>query len=422
MKVLIVGSGGREHTLAWKLKQSPRVDKLYCAPGNAGTVKIAENLPIDCENVDSIIAIVEKLDIDLTVVGPEAPLALGLSDALRAKNRLVFAPSKAAAAIETSKEIAKDLMIKYNIPTAQYGAFSDYDSAVAYIKEKGAPIVVKADGLAAGKGVIVAMDEKTALDAVADMLLDNTFGDAGNRVVIEEYLEGEEVSILAFCDGKHIVPMVSAQDHKRAFDGDQGPNTGGMGAYSPAPVYTKELAAVVEEKILWPTLRALEAEGRIYQGVLYAGLMITKDGPKVLEYNARFGDPETQAVLLRLKTDLVDIIEAISAENLDQINIEWSEEAAVCVVIASGGYPGNYDKGIPIYGIEHAKENGAIVFHAGTKLYNDKVVTAGGRVLGVTALGDDIAKAIKNAYQAVEKITFEKSFYRKDIGHRALNR
>ena len=422
MKVLIVGSGGREHTLAWKLKQSPRVDKLYCAPGNAGTGEIAENLPIDCEDVDSIIAIVEKLDIDLTVVGPEAPLALGLSDALRANNRLVFAPSKAAAAIETSKEIAKDLMIKYNIPTAQFGAFSDYDSAVAYIKEKGAPIVVKADGLAAGKGVIVAMDEDTAVDAVADMLLDKTFGNAGNRVVIEEYLEGEEVSILAFCDGKHIVPMVSAQDHKRAFDGDQGPNTGGMGAYSPAPVYTKELAVVVEEMILWPTLRALEAEGRTYQGVLYAGLMVTKDGPKVLEYNARFGDPETQSVLLRLNTDLIDIIEAISAEKLDEIKIEWSDKAAVCVVIASGGYPGIYDKGKPIYGIEHAEENGAIVFHAGTKLDNGKVVTAGGRVLGVTALGNDIAEAIKNAYQAVENITFEKSFYRKDIGHRALNR
>lgn len=419
---MVVGGGGREHALVWKIAQSSKVDKIYCAPGNAGIAKLAECLPIAAEDIASILAFVEEKDIDLTVIGPEAPLALGLTDELVKAGRSVFGPSKAASAIESSKEVAKELMEKYCIPTAAYAAFSDSGEAIAYIRKQGAPLVIKADGLAAGKGVIIAMDEETACDAVRQMLEEGVFGSAGNRVLIEEFLQGEEVSILAFCDGYHIVPMASAQDHKRAYDGDMGPNTGGMGAYSPAPVYTPELAKIVEQQILIPSCNALRAEGRIYRGVLYVGLMITKDGPKVLEYNARFGDPETQPVLMRLKTDLIEIIEAILEGRLDEMKIEWDEKPAVCVVIASGGYPGSYQKGYEIYGLEEAAAEGAVVFHAGTVLKDNQVLSSGGRVLGVTATGGNIAEAIKNAYRAVDKISFEESFFRKDIGFRALNR
>ncbi len=422
MRVLIVGGGGREHALAWKIAQSPRLKALYSAPGNAGTAQLGENLPILGEDIEGILKAVKENQINLVIIGPEAPLAAGLSDALSRAGIRVFAPSKAAAAVEYSKEIAKELMIKYNIPTAKYAAFTDINKALAYIKEQGAPLVIKADGLAAGKGVIIAPDEKTAIKAAQDMLEKDAFGEAGHKIIIEEFLEGEEVSILAFCDGKTVIPMVSSQDHKRAFDGDSGPNTGGMGAYSPAPAYTGELAEFVYSQILIPTCEALKAEGRLYKGVLYAGLMITDKGIKVLEYNARFGDPETQAVLIRLKSDLLDIIEAVIDGNLDKTEIAWYEEAAVCIVIAAGGYPGKYEKGHIIKGIEEAQKNGAIVFQAGTALKDGNILTNGGRVLGVTALGENILEAINKAYKAAGVISFKDSFYRKDIGYKALNR
>ncbi len=422
MKVLVVGGGGREHALSWKIAQSSRVNKIYCAPGNAGIAAVAENVAIAADDVEGLRQFVNDNDIDLTVIGPEAALAAGLSDALTADGRAVFGPTKAAAAIESSKSYAKELMRKYQIPTAEAEVFTEIAPAIAYIKAKGVPIVVKADGLAAGKGVIIANDEAEAIAAVESMLEGNAFGDAGSRVVIEECLQGEEVSILAFCDGKTIVPMVSAQDHKRAYDGDKGPNTGGMGAYSPAPAYTPQIAAVVEREILQPTLAAMAAEERPYQGVLYAGLMLTDRGPKVLEYNARFGDPETQPVMMRLKTDIIDIIDAILAGQLDQINIEWYEEAAICVVIAAGGYPGSYRKGDIISGIADAEAVDAAVFHAGTKLEDGAIVSAGGRVLGVTSMANSISEAIAKAYTAVRKINFADCFSRSDIGAKALNR
>ncbi len=422
MKVLVVGGGGREHALVWKLAQSPKVDKLYCAPGNAGTASLAENIPITADDVEKLLAFAVVNSIDLTVVGPEAPLMEGIADRFQAAGLKIFAPSKRAAAIEGSKALSKDLMAKYNIPTAKYGTFTNAEDAIACIKEWGAPIVVKADGLAAGKGVVVAFDEETAIQAVKDIMEDNIFGDAGSVVVIEEYLDGEEVSILAFTDGFTVVPMVSAQDHKRVFDGDDGPNTGGMGAYSPAPIYTEDLAEEVQRTILQPTIDALRAEGRLYQGVIYAGLMVTAEGPKVLEYNARFGDPETQPIMMRLETDLVDIIEAILDGKLQNIEIRWHEESAVCVVMVAGGYPGKYAKGEEILGLDGLDNETTTVFHAGTAEKNEKIVTAGGRVLGVTARAATIAEAIQSAYATVEKISFKDAFYRKDIGHRALNR
>lgn len=421
MKVLVVGAGGREHALVWKLQQSPRVTKIYCAPGNAGIAQAAECLNIKADDVDGLLAFAREKGIDLTVVGPEAPLMKGIVDKFQAAGLKIFGPSRRAAEIEGSKALAKELMEKYQIPTAGYAAFTDAPAANAYIREHGAPCVVKADGLAAGKGVIVALDEATALSAVETIMQDRAFGAAGDKVVIEEFLEGEEVSILAFTDGEVVVPMVSAQDHKRAYDGDEGPNTGGMGAYSPAPVYTSALAEQVMREILLPTIQGLAAEGRTYRGVIYAGLMVTKSGPKVLEYNARFGDPETQAVLARLDTDLVDIIDAILTGRLARQEIRWKDEPAVCVVLASGGYPGDYEQGKPIAGLAEANRM-AVVFHAGTKLAEAGVVTAGGRVLGVTALGPDIAGAIANVYEAVKQISFPGMHYRKDIGFRALNR
>jgi phosphoribosylamine--glycine ligase len=359
--------------------------------------------------------------IDLTLVGPEAPLCAGITDRFQEAGLRIFGPSRAAAEIEGSKVVAKDIMAKYGIPTAKYAVFTRSEEAVSYINQIGAPCVVKADGLAAGKGVIVAMDKETALDAVRSIMVDRDFGEAGKLVVVEECLVGEEVSVLAFTDGVNVVPMVSSQDHKRVFDNDQGPNTGGMGAYAPAPVYTPAVHRQVMDEIIVPMVRALDAEGRTYRGVIYAGLMITAQGPKVLEFNARFGDPETQPVLSLLETDLVEIIDAILEKRLDSIDIKWKKQSSVCVVLASGGYPGSYEKGKVIKGLDQVPGD-VMVFHAGTAEKEGEVVTAGGRVLGVTAVGPDILSAIKSAYKAIEKISFEGMQYRKDIGYRAVKR
>jgi len=421
MKVLVVGGGGREHALVWKLKQSPRVKEVYCAPGNAGIARDASCVNISAEDIPALMAFAREKAIDLTIVGPEAPLNAGIVDKFREAGLKIFGPSRAAAEIEGSKVVAKDIMAKYGIPTAGYAAFTDPEKAFSYIKQQGAPCVVKADGLAAGKGVIVATDEQTALDAVRSIMVDRAFGAAGDLLVVEECLVGEEVSILAFTDGINVIPMVSSQDHKRVFDNDQGLNTGGMGAYAPAPVYTPEVHRRAMEEILIPMIRALNAEGRTYQGVIYAGLMVTDQGPKVLEFNARFGDPEAQPVLTLLETDLVDIIDAILENRLDRIEVKWKEQASICVVLASGGYPGPYEKGKVIGGLDDVPE-GVVVFHSGTAEKGGEIVTAGGRVLGVTAVGPDIPSAIKSAYAAVKKIHFDGMHYRKDIGRKALER
>lgn len=421
MKVLVVGGGGREHALVWKLKQSPRVKEVFCAPGNAGIASLATCVKIGAEDIPGLLAFAKDRGIDLTLVGPEAPLCAGITDRFQEAGMKIFGPSQAAAEIEGSKVVAKDIMAKYGIPTAKYAVFTRPEEAVTYINQIGAPCVVKADGLAAGKGVIVAMDKETALDAVRSVMVDRDFGEAGTRMVVEECLVGEEVSILAFTDGVNVVPMVSSQDHKRVFDNDQGPNTGGMGAYAPAPVYTPAVHRQVMDEIIVPMIRALDAEGRTYRGVIYAGLMITGQGPKVLEFNARFGDPETQPVLSLLETDLVEIIDAILENRLNSIDIKWKKQSSVCVVLASGGYPGPYEKGKIIKGLD-AVPRDVMVFHAGTAEKDGQVVTAGGRVLGVTAAGKDILAAIKSAYSAVEKISFEGMQYRKDIGYRAVER
>ncbi len=421
MKILVVGGGGREHALVWKLAQSPLAEEIYCAPGNAGIADLAECVNIAAEDVDTLLDFALAEGIGLTVVGPEAPLAAGIVDKFTAAGLKIFGPSQRAALIEGSKALAKEIMEKYNIPTAAYASFTDRAAAEEYIRKQGAPIVVKADGLAAGKGVVVAMTEEEALDAVADMLSGNAFGAAGAKVVIEEYLEGEEVSVLAFSDGKTVLPMVSAQDHKRVFDGDQGPNTGGMGAYSPAPVYTEELAEQTLRLVLQPAVDGMRAEGREYKGVLYAGLMVTDKGLKVLEFNARFGDPETQAVLMRLESDLVEIMLAIVDGHLADCTLQWSDDAAVCVVVASGGYPGKYEKGQPISGLD-VEYPDTVVFHAGTAFADQQVVANGGRVLGVTAHGATIGQAIEKAYAAVDSIHYDGCFSRRDIGYRALQR
>lgn len=421
MKVLVVGGGGREHALVWKLKQSPRVKEIYCAPGNAGIAREAECVNISAGDIEGLLSFARGRGVDLTVVGPEAPLAAGITDKFQAAGLKIFGPSRAAAEIESSKVLAKEIMSRYGIPTAKYAVFDNPGKASAYIKQNGAPCVVKADGLAAGKGVIVAMDEQTALDGVRSIMVDRKFGDAGSRLVVEECLVGEEVSILAFSDGVNVVPMVSSQDHKPVFEDDRGPNTGGMGAYAPAPVYTPEVHRMTMEKIMHPVISAMRAEGRTYRGVIYAGLMVTEEGPKVLEFNVRFGDPEAQPVLSLLETDLVDIIEAVLEERLDQIKIKWKEQSSVCVVLASGGYPGSYEKGKIIYGLDDVPDD-VMVFHAGTAVKGGRIVTSGGRVLGVTATGPDISSAIKTAYAAVEKISFEGMHYRRDIGRKALAR
>lgn len=420
MKVLVIGSGGREHALVWKISQSPKVDKIFCAPGNAGIAQDAECVAIKADDLDGLLAFALQQNIDLTVVGPEVPLTMGIVDKFNEKGLKIFGPSGKAAEIEGSKTFAKDLMAKYGIPTAKYGAFTDAAEAKAFLATVGLPCVVKADGLAAGKGVLICETEAEAIAAIDDILVDNKFGNAGSRVVVEEFLTGQEVSMLAFTDGKTVVPMVSSQDHKRIWDGDKGLNTGGMGAYSPAPVYTDDVHAIVVPQVLEATVAAMQSEGRPFAGILYAGLMLTADGPKVLEFNARFGDPETQAVLPRLKSDLVDIFMAIIDGRLDEMNIEWHKEAAVCVVLASGGYPESSDKGRVITGLAEAAATGAIVFHAGTKLTDGNMVTNGGRVLGISALGSDIAEAIANAYKGVAEVKFENMQYRTDIGKKAF--
>lgn len=421
MKILVVGGGGREHAIVWKLAQSPLAEEIYCAPGNAGIAELADCVNIEADDVDTLLEFALAEDIDLTVVGPEAPLAAGIVDRFTAAGKKIFGPTQAAALIEGSKELAKQIMEKYGIPTAEYDSFTDVSAAKAYIDKMGAPIVVKADGLAAGKGVVVAQTVEEAKQAVEEMLSGNAFGEAGAKVVIEEFLDGEEVSVLAFTDGYHVVPMVSAQDHKRVFDNDEGPNTGGMGAYSPAPIYTDELAEDVLARVLQPAVDGMRAEGRLYKGVLYAGLMLTADGVKVLEFNARFGDPETQAVLYRLQSDLVEVMLAVIDGTLADVKLQWSDEPAVCVVVASGGYPGKYARGQAISGLDEQVE-GAYVFHAGTAFIGQQVVANGGRVLGVTAKGATIREAIDTAYEMVDKIHYDGCFSRRDIGYRALAR
>ncbi len=421
MKVLVVGGGGREHALVWKISQSPKVTKIYAAPGNAGIAGLAECAPIKAEDVPGLLAFAKAKAIDLTIVGPEGPLSMGIVDEFTKAGLRIFGPSGKAAEIEASKRFSKDLMKKYHIPTAEYGVFTDKAAAAAYVREKGAPIVVKADGLAAGKGVVVAETVEEALKALDIIMTEKAYGTAGERVVIEECLRGEEASFMAFSDGRTVVPMASSQDHKRVFDADKGPNTGGMGAYSPAPVVTKQLERKVMDTIMIPTVRAMEKEGRLFKGVLYAGLMIRNNEARVLEFNARFGDPETQPVMARLDTDLIEIIEAILDGRLSTLEIKWKPESAVCIVMASGGYPGNYEKGKKITGLDTAAGlKGVLVFHSGTAMKNGNIVTDGGRVLGVTGLGPAVAAAIDNAYKGAREISFDGAHYRRDIGARAL--
>ncbi|AUG57191.1 phosphoribosylamine--glycine ligase [Acetivibrio saccincola] len=418
MKVLVVGSGGREHALVWKIAQSKLVEEVYCAPGNGGISSIAMCVPIDALDVDGVVNFSKEKEIDLVVVAAENPLAAGMVDKLEENGIRAFGPNKAATIIEGSKSFAKELMKKYGIPTAEYEVFDSSEKAISYLEEKNTyPIVVKADGLALGKGVIIARDFDEAKEAVKSMMEEKAFGEAGNKVVIEEFLTGQEVTVLAFTDGKTVKPMVSAQDHKRVFDNDEGPNTGGMGAFSPSRIYTPEVEKICMEKIFMPTIEAMNKEGRKFKGVLYFGLMVTKDGPKVVEYNARFGDPEAQVVLPRLQTDILEIFNAVIDEKLDEIDIKWSDSGCVCVIMASGGYPKEYEKGFEILGLDEAqKDANVVVFHAGTKKENEKYITAGGRVIGVTALEDSLDSAIKKAYEAVGKISFKNAHYRKDIG------
>ena len=414
MRVLVVGGGGREHAICWSLSKSPRVTKLYCAPGNGGIAEIAECVDIRATDIDAMVSFAKE-NADFVMVAPDDPLALGMVDAMEAAGIRAFGPHKAAARLESSKAYAKGIMEKYGIPTAKHEKFTDVDKAKAYIQEQGAPIVVKADGLALGKGVVVAYDVQTALNAVDWLLVDRKFGDSGNCVVIEECMTGPEVTILAFTDGKTIVPMISSQDHKRALTGDLGPNTGGMGAFCPSPLYTQELSKTCMEKIFRPTVEAMNGEKIPFKGVLYFGLMLTSNGPRVIEYNARFGDPETQPILSLLKTDLFEIFEAIVDERLSEIEIEWHDGSACCIVIASGGYPEQYQTGYKISGLDKVPSD-ITVFHAGTKKSGDSIVTSGGRVLGVTATGSTLAKAVEHAYKGVDHISFKDAYHRTDIG------
>lgn len=422
MKILVVGGGGREHTIVWKIAQSPKVEKIYCAPGNGGISKLAECVDIKATDIEGIVKFAKENQIDLTMVAPDDPLVMGMVDALEKEGLRAFGPNANAAIIEGSKVFSKDLMKKYNIPTAAYEVFTDSNKAIEYIKKGTFPAVIKAEGLALGKGVIIAEDLDEAIDGIKQIMEDKAFGDSGNRVVVEEFLTGPEVSVLAFTDGKTVVPMVSAQDHKRAYDNDEGLNTGGMGTFSPSRLYNDDIANKCMETIFKPTIDAMAKEGRPFKGVIYFGLMMTEKGVKVIEYNARFGDPETQVVLPRLKTDLVDIMNAVIDEKLDSINIEWEDNAAVCVVMASGGYPVTYQSGYEINGIDNAEEtSGITVFHAGTKIADGNIVTAGGRVIGVTAVAENLDSAIEKAYDAVKKISFKDAHYRKDIGIKKYN-
>jgi phosphoribosylamine---glycine ligase len=423
MKILVIGGGGREHALVWKIAQSPLVTKLYCAPGNPGTAALAENLPIAVDQLDKLLVFAYENNIDLTVVGPEQPLSLGIVDLFESHGLKVFGPSQKAAYIEGSKAFSKDLMQKYHVPTAAYGVFTDQAEAEAFINSTGAPIVVKADGLAAGKGVIIARTCEEAISAVRDMLSGNAFGTAGSRVVIEEFLTGEEASFLVITDGKNVIPLASAQDHKAIFDNDLGPNTGGMGAYSPAPVVSPAIHEKAMLQVIRPTIDGMAAEGRPYRGVLYAGLMVKDGEVKTLEFNARFGDPECQPLLMRMKSDIVPVLLAVANGDLGNSRIEWHDKAAVCVVMASEGYPGDYRKGDLISGLEQAAEvKDLYVFHAGTALKDGACVTNGGRVLGVTALGSTVKEAIAAAYQGVSKISWPGVQSRTDIGKKALER
>lgn len=421
MKVLVIGSGGREHSLVWKIAQSPLVSKIFCAPGNPGISEIAECIDIEPEQINLLCQFAIKEKIELTVVGPEAPLANGIVDTFSKHNLNIFGPTKNAAILETSKAFAKHLMRKHGIPTADFRDFDDYDHARNYVLSKGAPIVVKADGLSKGKGVFVCRTIDEALQAIDLIMKKRAFGDSGDKIIIEELLTGKEVSILAFTDGKTIIPMESSQDHKTIYDGGKGPNTGGMGAYSPVPLMTDDLYHQVEKEILVPTIHAMNREKRPYKGVLYVGLMITPHGPKVLEFNVRFGDPEAQILLVKMKSDLVPIMLAVISGKLDTVDLEWYPQASICVVIASGGYPGNYTKGKRIAGLDLLKnQEGIKVFHAGTKYENGKIVTNGGRVLSVVACGKDIKDAKERVYDAVSKISFEGAHYRKDIASQAI--
>lgn len=422
MKVLIIGSGGREHAIAWKIAQSSLVNTVFCAPGNPG-IKEAVRVPIEADDLEGLLSFAENESIDLTIVGPEVPLSLGITDLFTEKGLKIFGPSAKAAMLETSKSYAKYIMEKYNIPTAKGKTFTNPDDARAFVKEIGIPLVAKADGLAAGKGVIICHSEKEAFDAIDQILNEKKYGDAGSKILIEEFLQGEEASFIAISDGKNVCPLPSSQDHKAVFDNDKGLNTGGMGAYSPAPVVDLYMKNKVMEKVIKPVIKAMENEGIPYTGFIYAGLMINKDSVKVLEFNARLGDPETQPLMMRIKTDLVQIILAALDKNLNKVEIEIDERPAVCVVMAAGGYPEKYEKGNIIKGIENLdKEPDIKVFHAGTTMKNNDYVTNGGRVLGVTAIGEDLDSAIKKAYNSVEKITWDKVHYRKDIGMKALNR
>lgn len=417
MKVLIVGSGGREHAIAWKVSKSPRVDKIYCAPGNAGIGQVAECVNIGAMEIEKLVAFAKETAIDLTVIGMDDPLVAGIVDAFEAEGLRVFGPRKNAAILEGSKAFSKELMKKYNIPTASYETFTDPEKAIAYLETSKYPIVLKADGLALGKGVLICNTKEEAREGVKTLMLEKQFGSAGDKIVIEEFMTGREVSVLAFSDGKTIQCMTSAQDHKRAKDGDQGLNTGGMGTFSPSPFYTEEVKEFCEKYVYQPTIDAMAKEGRPFVGVLFTGLMLTEDGPKVLEYNARFGDPEAQVVIPRMKNDIVDVFEACIDGTLESIDLQFEDNAAVCVVLASDGYPEHYEKGIPMSGFENFDgKEGYYCFHAGTKLEGDQIVTNGGRVVGITATGKDLKEARSNAYKAAEWITFKNKYMRTDIG------
>ncbi len=422
MKILVVGGGGREHAIIMKLAESKRAPKLYCTPGNGGISRYAECFDVSATDIDGVVQLAKKLTVDMVVVAPDDPLVLGMVDALNAEDIMTFGPNKAAAIIEGSKVFSKDLMKKYGIPTAAYEVFTEADKAVAYIKEQNSyPTVVKADGLALGKGVIIAQNEAEAVDAVHSIMEDKIFGESGSKLVVEEFLTGPEISVLSFTDGNVVVPMISSMDHKRALDGDHGLNTGGMGTVAPNPYYTETVAKECMEKIFVPTIKAMKDEGRTFKGCLYFGLMATPNGVKVIEYNCRFGDPETQVVLPLLNTDLVDIFEAVFRGTLEDIDIKWKSECCSCVVMASGGYPKSYPKGLEMSGMdENGQVNGVFVYHAGTKYADGKFYTNGGRVIGVTATGETLRAALDKSYKAVKKISFENAHYRTDIGKRAL--
>jgi phosphoribosylamine--glycine ligase len=425
MNVLIIGAGGREHALGWKVAQNPSVETVYVAPGNAGTAlePKLENVAIGVEDIDALVAFAKKKQIELTIVGPEAPLVIGVVDAFREAGLPIFGPSKAAAQLEGSKAFTKDFLARHNIPTAAYANFTEIEPALEYVRQQGAPIVVKADGLAAGKGVIVAMTLEEAEDAIKDMLAGNAFGEAGSRVVIEEFLQGEEASFIVMVDGENVLPMATSQDHKRVGDKDTGPNTGGMGAYSPAPVVTADIHKRIMDEVIYPTVRGMESEGHPYTGFLYAGLMIDADGtPKVIEYNCRFGDPETQPIMMRMESDLVELCLAAIDEKLDQCESKWDPRASIGIVLAAGGYPADYAKGDVISGLPTEETEGEKVFHAGTAEKDGNVVTSGGRVLCATALGNTVSEAQERAYKLAKQISWNGMFHRNDIGYRAIAR